>query len=396
MRGGRRAGGVRVAVVGGGVLGVSVAAALVGRGVETVLVDATGPGSGTSSRGAGLVCEGLWHPTGVALVRRSLELLDEMGRRGEEEGHPFRFHPTGSSTLVPEALVPAVRRLVARQRAWGAEVRTMGPDEAAALPRHASVRLDDAAEVVHYPRDGWALPRLYCEVLAYLLQDKGLRTVKGAARLRRDAEKVRLEVAGQPVPADAVVVAAGIHTRALLRGAGLDAPLAAYRTQALRFHHADAHEVPILHDAVQGFYLRPSWPGQLVAGDGTTTTPEDPDAWRREADAAFLEDTARRLRHRFPSLRDGIATEAWAGLDAATPDRLLLAGRHPDADDVWLLAGGTGHGFMRAPAAGESLAATLVGERPRVDLAPYDPARFRGRLDAPFAIREGYTLDAEG
>lgn len=386
---------MRVAVVGAGVMGVSVAAGLVQRGVETVLVEAEGPGSGTSSRGAGLVCEGLWHPTSVALARRSIELLSEMARRGEEDGSPFRLHVTGSSTLVPEALVPAVRRLVERQRAWGATARTLSPDEAKDLPRHGDVRLDDVAEVVHYPRDAWALPRMYAEGLASESEEKGLRSMKGRARLLRESGRVRLEVGGERVAADAVVLAAGVHTRALLEGAGLDAPLAAYRTQAARYHHARAHQVPILHDAVQGFYLRPSWPGQLVAGDGTTTTPEDPDAWRRDADASFLEDSRRRLRHRLPALSAGATTEAWAGLDAGTPDRLLLAGPHPEASDVWLLAGGNGHGFMRAPAVGESLAAMLLGERPRVDLAAYDPGRFRGRMDAPFAIREGYTLDLD-
>lgn len=381
---------MRVAVVGAGVMGVSAAAGLLRGGAEVTLVERSGPGAGTSSRGAGLVCEGMWHPTSLALVRRSMEILGALGG----EGDPFRLHVVGSSTLVPEARVPAVRRLVARQREWGADARILSPAEARDLPRHGHLRLDDVAEVVHYPRDGWALPRLYAEATAYALGAEGLAHRKGEARLRREGEGVALEVDGERVPADAVVVAAGIHARAVLRGAGLDAPLTPYRTQAVRFHHPQAHEVPLLHDAVQGFYLRPGWPGQLLAGDGTTTTPEDPDRWRMEADAGFLQDTRRRLRHRFPGFADGHLTDSWTGLDAATPDRLLLAGRHPDAEGLWLLAGGNGHGFMRAPAAGESLAALVLGRRPPVDLTAYDPARFRGKMGEPFAIREGYTLDA--
>ena len=379
---------MRVAVVGAGVLGVAVAAGLVRGGAEVTLVEGTGTGSGTSSRGAGLVCEGMWHGTSLALVRRSMDLLAALAREDER----FGLHVAGSSTLVPEALVPAVRRLAERQRAWGADVRLLSPADARDLPRHGLVRLDDVAEVVHYPRDAWASPRLYAETLADALAREGLRHVPGRARLRRAGGRVALEAGADPVPADAVVVAAGVHTRAILAGAGLDAPLAAYRTQAVRFHHPRAHDVPLLHDAAQGFYLRPGPAGELLAGDGTTTHPENPEDWRREADEGFLDATRRRLRHRLPLLAEGTLGEAWAGLDAATPDRLLLAGPHPDAPDVWLLAGGNGHGFMRAPAAGESLAAMLLGRPPPVDLSAFDPGRFRGRMGAPFAIREGFSL----
>jgi glycine/D-amino acid oxidase-like deaminating enzyme len=71
----------------------------------------------------------------------------------------------------------------------------------------------------------------------------------------------------------------------------------------------------------------------------------------------------------------------------------MLAGPHPEAADVWLLAGGNGHGFMRAPAAGESLAAMILRRAPRIDLGAYDPARFAAMWADDFPIREGYTLE---
>ena len=147
----------------------------------------------------------------------------------------------------------------------------------------------------------------------------------------------------------------------------------------------------MLHDVAQGCYLRPGAPGELVAGNGTTTRPEDPDDWRREADPAFVEGALRRVRARMPTLAQSQAGEAWAGLDAATPDRLMLAGPAPGAEGLWLLVGGNGHGFMRAPAAGEALAALLLGATPRIDLSTYAPGRFVGA--GPFAVREGYTIE---
>lgn len=383
---------MRVGVVGAGVLGASLAHHLRLRGAEVTLVDAVGPGSGTSSRGAGLLGEGGWHETSIRLVTRSLQLLQAFSDECARLAIPFKLNVTGSTTLVPEGLVGSARALAALQREAGADVREVPPAGVPALPRHAGLDLAGVAAAFHYPRDAWALPRMYTEVLTMGLEEAGARVLRGAARLAAEGGRALLRVDGAPLDVDAVVVAAGIRTRALLREAGVDAPLLAYRTQALRVTHPRAHEVPILHDAAQGSYLRPSFPGQLVIGNGTTTHPEDPDGWDADADDAFIELSLARLRRRFPFLAEARASDAWAGLDAATPDRLLLAGKHPHLDGLWLLAGGNGHGFMRAPATGESLAAVMMGERPRIDLAAYDPARFSGRMSADFAIREGYSL----
>lgn len=383
---------MRVGVVGAGVLGASLAHHLRLRGAQVTLVDAVGPGSGTSSRGAGLLGEGGWHETSIRLVGRSLQLLQAFSDECARLAIPFKLSVTGSTTLVPEGLVASARALAKLQSVAGADVREVAPEDVPDLPRHAGVDASDVAAAFHYPRDAWALPRMYTEVLTMGLDEAGARVLRGAARLTARGDRVALHVDGAPLDVDAVVAAAGVRTRALLQGAGVDAPLLAYRTQALRVTHPRAHEVPILHDAVQGCYLRPSFPGQLVVGDGTTTRPEDPDAWVATGDAAFVASSLARLRRRFPFLAHARAEEAWAGLDAATPDRLLLAGPHPHLDGLWLLAGGNGHGFMRAPATGEGLAAMMLGERPPVDLAAYDPSRFAGRMSADFVIREGYSL----
>ncbi len=384
---------MRVAVVGSGVLGASAAYHLLEAGAEVVLVEGGPIGGGTSSRGAGLVCEGMWHETSLALVRRTMEMLDALTKQGEEEGWPFRWYPVGSTTLVTASQADAAERIAAFQRRHGADAQVMDPDALRKLPRHAGLRLDDVALGIHYPRDGWALPRMLCEARAFQVEAMGGEVVSAPASLAREGDRIALRAGGKVVDADAVVLAAGVWTRGLLRQAGLDAPLLPYRTQAQRFAAPGAHEVPILHDETQGFYLRPAWPGQLLVGDGTTTMPEDPDRYRQDADEAFLSASRHRLAHRLPGLAAARPTEGWAGVDAATPDRLLLAGPHPDAPGLWLLAGGNGHGFMRAPAAGEALAALLLRRQPRVDISAFDPARFAGRMGAPFEIREGYTLE---
>lgn len=359
---------MKVAIVGAGVFGSAIAMGLAQHGAEVTLIDAHGPGSGTSSRGAGLVGAGLWHPTGIHLALRSSQLLRELSDSGKTDGHPFRYLEPGSWTLVGQKDVEGARALAKLQRAHGVEVHERAPPE--------DMRSDDVAAAFHYPRDGWSWPRFYCEAASFLLEEAGVTTQKKEVRLAN-------------VDADEIVVAAGVHTRALLRDAGIDLPLLAYRTQATRILHPRAHELPILHDTITGWYMRPGTQGHLVAGNGTTTTPEDANAWKSQADEDFVAKTLARLRARFPHMRDARVDEAWAGIDAATPDRLLLAGKLRDG--LWVCAGGNGHGFMRAPATGESLAAMIMGKTPRTNIDAYDPQRFAGK--APdFQIREGYSI----
>lgn len=389
---------VKVVVLGAGVMGAATALELTRHGADVTLVDPHGAGSGTSSRGAGLVSEGGWHPANLQLIARSVELLRAKSIEGAKNGHPFRFHQTGSTTLVPAALAPQAQALAKMQAREGAHVRAIAPDDLLGLPRHEHMRVDDVTLAFHYPRDGWALPRLFSEVSAFEAQMDGATIHRAPARLVDGGAAVLID--GERVTPDAVVLAAGVWTRAMLREIGLDAPLLAYRTQALKLSAPRADTVPVIHDAVQGCYLRPGAAHHLVAGNGTTTKPEDVSGWRAEADAEFVKSTLRRVRHRFPYLAsrpDSETTfperiESWAGIDAATPDRLLLAGPHPKAPHLWLLAGGNGYGFMRAPAAAESLAALILRRKPHVDLSPFSPARFDD-LSQEFAIREGYSLE---
>lgn len=383
---------MKVVVIGAGVMGASTALSLVRGGADVTLVEMEAAGSGTSSRGAGLVSEAMWNPTSLRLVKRTIEILETTSREGQERGHPFRFHQVGSSTLLPPRLIPHARKLAKMQQGEGADVREVAARDVEALPRHSRIHVDDVALALHYPRDGWALPRLFSEVAAHTAHLLGARVLRGAARVVRAPERIEVRVGAERIAVDGVVVAAGVWTRRVLREAGLDAPLLAYRTQALRLGNAHAEGVPAIHDAVQGFYLRPGIPQHLVAGDGTSTTPEDIDRWQPQADPGFVELTLRRLHHRFPYLPTHPRVEAWAGIDAATPDRLLLAGTHPDDPRIWLLAGGNGHGFMRAPAAGESLAAIMLGRTPPVDIAAFAPSRFPD-MSMDFSIREGFSIE---
>ena len=75
-----------------------------------------------------------------------------------------------------------------------------------------------------------------------------------------------------------------------------------------------------------------------------------------------------------------------------TPDRHPLLGPDPRLPGLHLAVGGNGFGFMRAPALGDALAAQILGEAPRRDVAAFAPARFEGAWADAFEVQEGFTL----
>jgi sarcosine oxidase len=82
------------------------------------------------------------------------------------------------------------------------------------------------------------------------------------------------------------------------------------------------------------------------------------------------------LRDRFPALEHAPLNEARACRYELSPDSIFIAGRHPDHPNVWILGGGSGHGFKHGPAMAERLVAAIKGDEPL-------PARFAVGERAP-------------
>jgi glycine/D-amino acid oxidase-like deaminating enzyme len=176
-------------------------------------------------------------------------------------------------------------------------------------------------------------------------------------------------------------------------------PVKPYRVQALAAGPLD-RPVPMLYDATGGYYLRPHDDGLLV-GDGTEPVERDPDDWDADADDWFRRACATYQRRALGAAA-GIV-RAWAGLCTATPDGDPLVGER--APGVFLATGFQGHGFMRAPAIGDRLAARVLGDEDdgggrNGDADPlrgFAPTRFEG--DEAFEIVEGGRVgdeDGEG
>ncbi|ELZ43958.1 FAD dependent oxidoreductase [Halorubrum coriense DSM 10284] len=410
-----------VAVVGGGAVGVTTAHDLAARGAEVTLYERDELAAESSGRAAGLLYDAYAEDIDAAIGARSIERF-----RAFDRSLPgFSFSPCPYVIAVREGDpdADAVPAMVDRMRGHGREVSVVDP--AALGERFPSLRTDDLAVAAVAEGAGWTDPPSYVRALADRAAGEGVAIETNAAVAlgpRTDAGRaVRIRDAGSDGSSgtetrafDAVVVAAGAHTRSLLAAAGVSVPVVPYRVQALVARRDYAG--PMVYDATADAYLRPHLEG-LLAGDGTEPVPADPDDYRRAADDWFREDIAGVLDERLGRVdrpddagrpdrgervdRDLGDARAWAGLCTATPDGDPLVGPIDAAGadpTLFVAAGWQGHGFMRAPAVGETTAegvlASLAGvafddpDSPWV--GAFDPERFDG--DEAFEIAEGMSL----
>ena len=393
-----------VAVVGGGAVGITVAADLAARGAVVTLYERDDLGSGSSGRAAGVLYDAYAEDVDAAIAARSMERFRAFDR--SLPGFDFTPCPYVIAVREGDADADAVPAMVDRMRAHGREVTLVDPT---ALADRFPIAADDLAVSAVAANAGWCDPARYVAAMGESARRRGVEIKTGSpVTLSRDGDQptIRTRPASDSADVsghrcrefDAVVVTAGAHTSDFFDSVGVDMPVIPYRVQALV---APApYNGPMLYDATAGVYFRPH-PTGLLVGDGTESVAADPDRYDHTADDWFVESVSETLRERVsdPIIdEDGPPVDrAWAGLCTATPDGDPLVGPVDELDSVFVAAGWQGHGFMRAPAIGEHVAAGVLAslsDEHRPDdpwIATFDPDRFEG--DETFEIRAGMTVE---
>jgi sarcosine oxidase, subunit beta len=375
----------RVAVVGAGIVGASVAWYLAGRGFEVVVLErADGPATGSTGRSAA----GLRHQFSLeANVRFSRFSARRFAAFKEEVGGRADFARVGYLFLVPPPLEAAWRAQTDMVRRLDVRVEWLAPD---ALERWPYVRGDGLAAATFGPEDGVLDP--HAVTLGYLRSARGIGAEVrfGAEVTKVDAERggVRLVAGGDTLLVDRVVNAAGPQAGLVARLAGVTLPVVAsrrcvYATEPLP---ALKSPTPLVIDLATGVWLR-SEGQRLIFG---RTNPDEPPGEHEALDWAWLDATLEVALPRFPILAEaGLDRRAcWAGHYEVTPDHLPAIGFDPQ--HPWLVhaAGFSGHGVQHAPATGLAVADLLLdGRCDDFDLSPFDPGRFaRGTVRREGAI----------
>ncbi|MFJ9416561.1 NAD(P)/FAD-dependent oxidoreductase [Streptomyces sp. NPDC101227] len=367
-----------VVIIGGGVIGASIAFHLAEAGVRRVLLlERDRPASGSSGKPIGGVRAQFSDPLNIRLGRRSLDAWHSFARR---PGADIGLESVGYLFLLgDDTELATFTEGVETQNALGLPSRILTPREAAELCPYVDPRSIVAA--AYSPTDGYALPK--AAVTGYL---RAARRLGATVRTRCpvtaiDTADGALQAVRTPygtVRTPTVICCAGAWSAAVGAMAGVDLPVTPLRRQIaltgplrpapprIPFTLDFASTLYFHNDTADGLLLGLSDPGQQP-GFGRRFTRE----WLRP----FRTAAARRA----PELADLPVTGGWAGLYEMTPDHNALIGEAAQPGRFLYATGFSGHGFLQAPAVGEIIRDLCLGREPFLDIAPLTAARFDGR-----------------
>lgn len=356
---------LNVVVVGAGVFGGWTALMLRRAGAQVTLVDAWGPGHArASSSGETRVIRGTYGGRAVytTMAARAMRLWTDHDAR---TNRTF-FHRTGAMWIFSgdESFGQAS---LEPMKAAGLPVEWLEPAQAAARWPHVS--FEGVTKVLWEPEAGYALARRACEhVVETFVAEGGTYRVGQVTRVETDGASpaVRLED-GDTLRADRVVCACGPWMGQLFPDV-VGQRIRPSRQESFYFGTPAGDtrwlppRMPVWLDYRAHLYY--GIPGNASRGfkvaDDTYGPTFDPTNGDRAHTPEMLAEARAFLRLRFPALADAPLLGSEVCQYELTSDSHFLVDRHPASSRVWLVGGGSGHGFKMGPAMGEYVARLVL------------------------------------
>lgn len=369
----------RVVIVGGGVMGTSIAYHLARAGVrDVVLVERDELAAGSTSRAAGGVRAQFSDELNIQLGARSLEAF---GRFEEEIGQDIGLHRVGYLFLLstPEQ-VASFEAGVRLQNSLGVPSRMLTPAEALRLS--PLIRTDGLLAAAYSPDDGHCTPEAVVQGYATAARARG-------ARILRHTEVTGIERDGSTVTAvtttrgrittGTVICAAGAWSRAVGALAGVDLPVRPLRRQIAVTEPVPGlpPALPMTIDFTTSLYFHAEGPGLLLG----MSDPDERPGFATDPHDRWIPRLCEAMRRRAPALLELRRTGGWAGLYENTPDHNALIGEASSVSRFLYATGFSGHGFLQGPAVGEIVRDLYLGRVPFLDVSPLSAGRFAA--DAP-------------
>ena len=375
----------QVVVVGGGIIGASIAYHLTKRGVTDVLLLEQGQlTGGTTWHAAGLVSQLKPTHSLTKLATYSNRLFEELE---DETGQATGYRAPGSISVAADLeRWEEMRRGISMASTVGVDIREIDMDEL--QEKVPLLRTDDLVGALFIPKDGQTSPVDTTMALVKGARQGGATIIEGVAvqRLLRDGDTcIGVETEdGHTVETETVVMAAGMWTRHLAETIGVNVPLQACEHFYIVTEPLEGAErgMPIVRDPSNYTYFKEET-GKIMAGffepkakiwnlDGVPrdfcfgTLPED---W--DHIGPIFEAACRRM----PSLADAGLQLFFNGPEAFTPDGTFYLGESPEVDRCFVAAGFNSVGIQTAGGAGWVLADWIVDGYPPMDLSGADIRR---------------------
>lgn len=391
----------QVIVVGGGIVGCSVAYHLAKRGMEVLLLERHQLTSGSTWHAAGLVGQLRSSANITRLLGYSVELY---GKLEAETGLATGWKRNGGLRLACNAdRWTEVKRQATTGKSFGLEMHLLGPKEAQAL--WPLMNVDDVVGAAFLPTDGQASPSDITQALAKGARLSGAKAVENVAVrdvIVEDGRVSGLMTEHGRIGCEKVVLCCGLWTAHLAARAGACVPLAPVRHQYIITGRIDGvrSDLPTLRDPDRLTYYKEEVGGLVMGGYepnpipwSETYVPEDFAFRLLEDDWEHFEPVMNLALGRVPALSYAGVKQMVNGLESFTPDGNWMIGETPEVRNLFIGAGFNAFGIASAGGAGMALAEWIVDGEPPFDLWPVDIRRFGSPHKDPAWVRTR-TLEA--
>jgi sarcosine oxidase subunit beta len=370
-----------ILIVGGGVIGTSIAHSLARRKVgKVVLLEKLFLGAGSSGKSGAIIRQHYSNVLTASMAQKSLRVFE---RFDDLVGGPRVFTHTGMVIVVNQRDRAGLEANVKLQRELGIDVRTISAKDLADLDPHARLAENELAIVE--AEAGYVEAVQVVASFAESARRLGADIREGIEVLSIAHEGGRIsgvETNHGQFNCRTLVLATGPWAARLGTAIGCSLPVQACRTQVALFRCPTdfGRRGPVYGDFVNGIYFKPTHGEMIHAGSlagEEINDPVDPDRYNESADSPWLPQVRSRLAGRYTLMQRSYGRGGYGALYGITPDWHPILDRLPGLEGAYCAVGFSGHGFKMSPIVGDLMAELVVdGQAKTLDISALRLARF--------------------
>lgn len=371
-----------VVIIGGGVVGCSIAYNLAREGItDVVLLEKSYLASGSTGRCGAGVRQQWGTETNCRLAKASIEILENL----EKELNYYdtiEFKQGGYLLLaLTEKEWEQFQKNVELQNRLGIPSRLLTPAEAKEIVPYLDIENNQIYGATFCPTDGHANPFKVTEAYALAAEGLGVEINKYT-----EAQDIQIEMGRitgvvtdkGTIKTDTVVNAAGGYSQQVAAMAGIELPVYSERHQIMVTEPVDPLQGPMVMSFSGNFYIQQTPHGSFIMGQGD---PNEPKGFDMGHSWQFLQEISKKVISFLPLLGELRIVRQWSGLYNITPDAQPIICEATDLPGFYMAVGYSGHGFMLSPITGILITEMIMGKKTSIDISMLDLGRFeRGEL----------------